>query len=181
MRHVLVVEDDPTTRLVLADALGTAGWTVIEAQDGGEALEAAERFPLDVIVLDLAMPEVDGWTVLARRRESPHLSRIPVVVLSAVRDARQDAEHLGAEGWVPKPFDLNALVRLVQQIPYPRDTHGRIMQCAWCGCVQDQDGVYGIQPGIMLHSESHGVCPTCLRDLEAEARKARRARPPLRS
>ena len=95
------------------------GWTVFTAPDGRIGLNKTTDLMPDVIVLDLAMPRVDGWTVLKHVRESSVTSRIAVVVVSALTDARDEAFQAGCDAYLTKPcppdvlyLQIRALTRL---------------------------------------------------------------------
>jgi two-component system, cell cycle response regulator DivK len=100
---VLVVDDDVDARRIYSDYLRTKGWTVVSAADGRRAIDKANELKPDVVVLDLAMPKVDGWTVLRHLRESSWTQPIPIVVVSAVTSARDEAFQLGCDAFLTKP------------------------------------------------------------------------------
>src|SRR3954469_25596166 len=96
-RSILVAEDDANTRQALASLLGAAGYTVTTAANGREALDALRRQPPDLVLLDLVMPELDGWQFLQQQRQDPALASIPVVVVSGAA-APHEQSALGVEG-----------------------------------------------------------------------------------
>jgi two-component system, chemotaxis family, chemotaxis protein CheY len=107
-KRVLVVDDDASIRELLSTALADDGYEVVPASNGQDALSVCERWRPDVIVLDLMMPVMDGWTFAKRLREKKH--QIPIVVLSAANDLMRHAASLGAADVVGKPFDLDQLL-----------------------------------------------------------------------
>ena len=109
---VLVVDDDPDIRLIVRETLEDEGCTVAEAPDGAAALEIARREQPAVILLDMKMPVMDGWTFAAAYRELPQ-PRAPVVVITAAQDAATRAVEVGADAHLGKPFDLDDLLRVV--------------------------------------------------------------------
>lgn len=111
-RRVLVVDDDASIRQFIVLALSDSGYEVTSAAHGGEALAAAEKAPPDVILLDMRMPVMDGWAFAKAYREQP-APHAPVVVLTAARDAAQSAAEISADGFLPKPFELRDLLRIV--------------------------------------------------------------------
>jgi CheY-like chemotaxis protein len=112
--RILVVDDDPELRRVLALAFADEGYEVRTAPNGREALEALGAWRPGVIVLDLMMPEVDGWAFRARQLATPGAADVPVVVLSAARDVRTAALRPAAV--VPKPFNLEQLLAAVADL-----------------------------------------------------------------
>jgi CheY-like chemotaxis protein len=100
---VLVVDDDVDARRIYGDYLRSKGWAVSTAGDGRKAIEKANDLKPDVIVLDLAMPRVDGWTVLKSLRGSSWTRTIPIIVVSAVSDGRDEAYYAGCDGFLTKP------------------------------------------------------------------------------
>ncbi len=107
---VLVADDEPAIRRLLRTSLPTQGWRVLEAASGAEALQAVERGGVDVLLLDLGLPDSDGLDVIRRLREGG--SSLPIVVLSARDDegGKVAALELGADDYVTKPFGMAELV-----------------------------------------------------------------------
>jgi DNA-binding response OmpR family regulator len=119
---VLVVEDDHTIREVLVTALEEEGYRVREAVHGRAALDLLEGWPADLIVLDLMLPVLDGWTFLAERRRLDRAASAPVVVVSASRQAVSGlSSDLGVAACLVKPFMLDALLDTVEQTLRSRD------------------------------------------------------------
>ena len=106
---VIIIEDDADARQMYADYLRQQGCTVFTAPDGRSGLNKIDELTPDVIVLDLAMPRVDGWTVLKNVRESSLTAQIAVVVVSAVNDARDQAFHMGCDAYLVKPCSPDVL------------------------------------------------------------------------
>src|SRR5712691_10734142 len=115
---VLVVDDDPTVREVVRVNLEMEGYTVREAGNAEEGLAAVEDDAPDLILLDVMMPQVDGWEMLRRVQERHGIGSIPVVMFSGQVDSgvRQEAAERGAQAFVGKPFDLGALIEQTKQI-----------------------------------------------------------------
>ncbi len=116
MTKVLVVDDERSVRRVLVQTLLDAGYEVVEAKDGGVALEIAFQEQPDVILLDIMMPVLDGFEVLKQLREDPGTGDIPVVLLSAlpVLDGEQNGLKLGAAQYITKPWRQEQLERTVR-------------------------------------------------------------------
>ncbi|MFY9579626.1 MAG: response regulator [Gaiellaceae bacterium] len=115
---VLVVDDDPQVREVVRVNLEMEGYTVREAGNAEEGLAAVEDDAPDLILLDVMMPQVDGWEMLRRVQEQHGIGSIPVVMFSGQLEstAQREAEERGAQGFVGKPFDLRALIEQTKQI-----------------------------------------------------------------
>jgi CheY-like chemotaxis protein len=100
---VLIVDDDVDSRLIYSEYLRAHGWLPFTAADGRIGLDKVEELSPDAIVLDLAMPRVDGWTVLRQLRESSWTAALPVVVVSASMTARDAAFEAGCDAFLLKP------------------------------------------------------------------------------
>jgi DNA-binding response OmpR family regulator len=105
---LLVVDDNKTNREMLGYALKLEGHTVIMAENGRQALELIQTAPFDLVLLDIMMPEIDGYQVLQMLKAEPAYRHIPVIVISAVEETEGAIRciGLGAEDYLPKPFDL---------------------------------------------------------------------------
>jgi len=115
---VLVVDDEPQVREVVRVNLEMEGYTVREAANAEEGLKAVEDDAPDLILLDVMMPQVDGWEMLRRVQERHGIGSIPVVMFSGQLEgsAEREAAERGAQGFVGKPFDLRALIEQTKQI-----------------------------------------------------------------
>jgi two-component system, OmpR family, response regulator AdeR len=100
---VLVIEDDMDSRYIYSEFLRSKRCAVFTAVDGRMGLKKISELRPDVIVLDLAMPRVDGWTVLEQVRQSSITADIAVIVVSAVTDARDEAFKAGCDAYLAKP------------------------------------------------------------------------------
>jgi two-component system, chemotaxis family, chemotaxis protein CheY len=111
--RVLVVDDDEIIRDFVSEALADEGYEIRTASNGRRALDVLHEWKPNLIVLDLMMPEMDGWAFRAEQRKLPDAADVPVVVLSAVRDLRAQAAALEAASVLGKPFELDELLRTV--------------------------------------------------------------------
>jgi CheY-like chemotaxis protein len=116
MKTILVVDDEKTLRVNLGEMLVFEGFNIIEAENGADAVRLAQAHLPDVIICDVAMPEMDGFEVLARLQENPETSAIPVLLLTAQAEkaAVQHGLASGATDYILKPFlfsDVLAKVR----------------------------------------------------------------------
>jgi two-component system response regulator MprA len=115
-RRVLVVDDDPSIQGFLAEALTDEGYGVRTAGNGREALSILGEWRPDLILLDLMMPEMDGWVFRAAQRTMPEVSSVPVIVLSATRDLAAKVHTLAPAEVFAKPFDLEMLLMTVDRL-----------------------------------------------------------------
>jgi DNA-binding response OmpR family regulator len=116
-RRVLVIDDDLPLRGMLAAALRQHGFQVLLAGDGAEGQRALKIHKPDVILLDLAMPDVNGWDFLQRLRETGQLGKTPIIVVSAhLRIEPQAILEMGVSAILPKPFNLNELIDLIDHL-----------------------------------------------------------------
>lgn len=118
MAKLLVVDDEPAIRLLLQAILAQEGHEVETAADGVEALVAVERDLPDVVLLDLAMPNMDGWHFLEELRNKGLRSQVRVIIVSATSDADSMArsQSEGVAERIAKPFDATAIVRAVEGV-----------------------------------------------------------------
>jgi adenylate cyclase len=112
---ILVVDDDAVIRSMLARSLELEGHVVTSARDGREALELLRDEEFDVVLLDVLMPDMDGYEVLRQIKADPKLRRLPVIMVTALDDLASAVRciEMGAEDYLPKPFDpvvLNARI-----------------------------------------------------------------------
>jgi type II secretory ATPase GspE/PulE/Tfp pilus assembly ATPase PilB-like protein/CheY-like chemotaxis protein len=115
---VLLVEDEEQLRRVMKDLLQREGYTVAEARDGIQALDEVDRHAPDVIILDLNLPGIDGYSVLAQLRSRPATREIPVMVLTAKGDEDNEVRvfELGADDFVTKPFRARSLTARLEAV-----------------------------------------------------------------
>jgi CheY-like chemotaxis protein len=113
-RTVLVIDDDPTARELIVAHLAGAGFSVETAANGVEGLNKARALRPAAITLDITMPDIDGWTVLAALKGEPALADIPVVILTIVDEPRRGIA-LGAAGYMTKPIDRDRLVDILSR------------------------------------------------------------------
>ena len=112
--RILVVDDDTSIRSFVEMALDSVGYAVSTAANGAEALGVTDQLQPDLILLDMRMPVMDGWTFAEKYRQQagPHA---PIVVITAATDAGQRAAEIEADGFLGKPFDLDDLLKLVSR------------------------------------------------------------------
>ncbi|MGH7560724.1 MAG: response regulator transcription factor, partial [Gemmatimonadales bacterium] len=108
---VLLVDDEDQLRRVMKDLLERQGYTVVEARDGAQALDEVDRHAPDIVILDLNLPGVDGYSVLSQLRSRPSTRQLPIIVLTAKGDEDNEVRvlQLGADDFLTKPFRARAL------------------------------------------------------------------------
>jgi adenylate cyclase len=115
---VLIIDDDDTARELLADQLEAEGFSVVTASGGLEGLKLAKQLRPSVITLDVIMPDLDGWSVLAALRQDSELAHIPIIMVT-ILDQQRRAVALGAAGYLTKPIDREQLHKLVDRFRAP--------------------------------------------------------------
>lgn len=115
MGRILVIDDDPMIRSLLSKYFTVKGHQVIEAEDGAHGIGLARKGRPDVVILDMDMPVLDGYSTLRILRHSDNIPQVPVVVLTAKTDAvlRNDCEDAGCTDYITKPFDMDHLNQTV--------------------------------------------------------------------
>jgi CheY-like chemotaxis protein len=116
MKRVLVVDDEPTLRSVVAEALSDQGYTVETAADSAEALAKVRQHSPDAVVLDLVLPPTEGPAFVEGCRREPTGRAVPIAVMSAMDGAASAAQQLPVQGFVRKPFDLERLLEVVEAL-----------------------------------------------------------------
>jgi two-component system, chemotaxis family, chemotaxis protein CheY len=115
---VLTVDDSRTMREMLLAALKPAGFNIVQAEDGLQALDVLETCKPDVIVTDINMPRMDGYGLIGSVRSSGKHPGVPILVLSteSAAEKKQKARAAGATGWIVKPFDPAKLVDAIRRV-----------------------------------------------------------------
>jgi CheY-like chemotaxis protein len=118
MKKVLIVDDENSTRRLVAVTLAGGAYQVLEARDGAEALDVIGREQPDVVLLDIQMPEIDGIEVCRRVKADPALAGTVVVMLTAQAqaDARRRATEAGADTFLTKPFSPLQVLEMVKRL-----------------------------------------------------------------
>jgi len=118
MKTILIADDKPTGRELVRTVLENSGYSVIEAADGPEALQLARETAPDLIILDLHMPNIDGFGVIQQLRSDAKFQETPVVALtaSAMQGDRERAMSLGFTGYITKPIRLVTLRNEIERL-----------------------------------------------------------------
>jgi two-component system chemotaxis response regulator CheY len=115
---ILAVDDSPSMREMLAAVLRDSGYQVVEAEDGVKALEVAKTQPIDVVLTDQNMPNMDGLSLVKNLRSLPDYRDTPIMMLTTESspEMKQKGRDAGATGWMVKPFDPDKLVRMLKAL-----------------------------------------------------------------
>ena len=113
---ILYVEDNRDNRMLVRRVLTAAGYNMIEAANAAEALKILETSKPDLILMDINMPDKDGYTLTTEIREIPGLSNIPIIAITAnvMRGDREKSFEAGCDGYIQKPIDIDLLAQQIQ-------------------------------------------------------------------
>lgn len=113
---ILYVEDNRDNRMLVRRVLAAAGYNMIEAANAAEALKILETSKPDLILMDINMPDKDGYTLTTEIREIPGLSNIPIIAITAnvMRGDREKSFEAGCDGYIQKPIDIDLLTQQIQ-------------------------------------------------------------------
>jgi two-component system KDP operon response regulator KdpE len=114
LQHILIVDDEIPIRRFLRTSLSAQGFQVLEAEDGKSALDLLRRHQIDLLILDLGLPDMDGLEIIGRLRQSRSI--VPILVLSSRGDeeGKVNALDMGADDYVTKPFGMDELLARVR-------------------------------------------------------------------
>ena len=117
-RTILAVDDSASMRQMVAYVLKQAGYSVVEAEDGDEALALASRQRFDAVITDHNMPRMDGLTLVRSLRSTDGYASTPIMLLTTESSAemKQKGREAGATGWMVKPFDPDRLLDMCRRI-----------------------------------------------------------------
>lgn len=110
-QKILYVEDNVDNRVLVRRILMAEGYRVLEAQDAREALQVVQQQKPDLILMDINMPEIDGYTLTARLKGMTGLGSVPIIALTAnvMRGDRERSLDAGCDGYIQKPIDVDQL------------------------------------------------------------------------
>jgi CheY-like chemotaxis protein len=114
---IMIVDDSPDNRYIIARMLQIAGHEVVSAVNGRDALKMLKHLVPDLVLLDLAMPEMDGWTLAMMLRQMPAFQRVPLIAVTGhvTRDDIQRALDVGCRDYLAKPVEYEVLVAKVRE------------------------------------------------------------------
>ena len=115
-KRILVVEDHEDNRQILRDLLGSAGFEMIEAHDGGAALSTAKATKPDLILMDIQLPLLDGYEATRQIKADPALNAIPIIVVTsyALSGDEEKARQAGCDDYVAKPYSPRQLLAKIR-------------------------------------------------------------------
>lgn len=114
-KTILIIEDDEIIRSIIFDFLELNFFHVVTAENGSQGLSLAKKLQPDLIICDINMPNVNGYTVLTKIRQNIATAKIPLIFLSSdtTQDSRRRAKELGANDYLSKPMKLNKLMEAI--------------------------------------------------------------------
>ena len=117
-KTIMTVDDAATMRRMISFTLKGAGHAVLEAGDGAEALNILRTRPVDLVISDVNMPNMDGLTLTRQLRALPQFPRLPIILLTTESTPEKKAEGraAGATGWIIKPFQQEQLLAVVAKV-----------------------------------------------------------------
>lgn len=118
MKSILIVDDAVSMRGLVAMTLKNAGYEVIEASDGQDALRKLETKKVNLIITDLNMPNMDGITFIKAVKANPILKLIPIIMLTTESQAEKklEGQKAGAKAWIVKPFKPETLLEVIKKV-----------------------------------------------------------------
>ncbi len=116
-KTILYVEDNSDNRKLIRRILEAEGYAMMEASNAGEALSALDANNLDLILMDINMPDVDGYTLTSQIRQIPAHAKVPIIAVTAnvMRGDREKSLEAGCDGYIQKPIDVDALPKLIER------------------------------------------------------------------
>ncbi|MBL8051408.1 MAG: response regulator [Anaerolineales bacterium] len=122
---ILYVEDNPDNRNLIRRVLNADGYTMLEASKAEQAVEKLESNKVDLILMDINMPDMDGYTLTARIKAIEKFSKIPIIAVTAnvMRGDREKSLEAGCDGYIQKPIDIDTLIQQIERFII-RSTNG---------------------------------------------------------
>lgn len=111
MATILYIEDNPENRILVQRVLTAEGYTVVQAEHANTALKWLQENRPDLILMDINMPDIDGYTLTARIRQMEGMEQVPIIALTAnvMRGDREKSLEAGCDGYIQKPIDIDLL------------------------------------------------------------------------
>lgn len=123
---VMYVEDDPGNRVLIRRVLQSEGYRIIEAKNASQALSVLKKEQPDIILMDINMPDVDGYTLTTQLKTMPNIQNIPIIAVSAkvLKSDREKAIAAGCNGYIEKPINVDTLSETINRYIHEAK-HGR--------------------------------------------------------
>jgi len=117
-RTILTVDDSTSMRQMVKATLVSAGYGVVEAADGQEALDYARENSVDLVISDVNMPRMDGITLIGELRQLPEYRLVPMLMLTteSSQEKKMEGKRMGATGWIVKPFNPTQLLATLKRL-----------------------------------------------------------------
>jgi two-component system, cell cycle response regulator DivK len=121
---ILYVEDNPDNRNLIRRVLGAEGYTVVEASQATQAIAKLDSEKIDLILMDINMPDMDGYSLTAKIKGIEKFSRIPIIAVTAnvMRGDREKSMEAGCDGYIQKPIDIDTIAQQIERF-LTRSTH----------------------------------------------------------
>jgi PleD family two-component response regulator len=171
---ILIVDDNPHNLMLLGTFLRDNGYEVVEISQGAQALDYLSENSPDLILLDIMMPDMDGYTICQKIKSAPLTRHIPVIFLTAKTgpDDVVRGFEVGGVDYVTKPFHAVELLARVKTHVEMKILKGIISICSKCKKIRDHEGFWTqIESYLEMHSDalfSHGLCKDCAQTLYGE-------------
>lgn len=122
-KKILAVDDSKTMREMVSFTLKSAGYEIMEAEDGQDALNKLNGTKIDAVITDLNMPNMNGFELIRALRANPSYKFTPILMLTTEGDdsKKQEGKSAGATGWIVKPFNPEKLVEVVKKVCPPAE------------------------------------------------------------
>ena len=172
---ILAVDDKPQNLQFLGKLLADNGYEVGLAQSGQQALNFVIKNEPDLILLDIMMPEMDGYDVCKRLKSDFGTRHIPIIFITAKTDTKDVVKgfEVGGVDYVTKPFNAAELLARIKTHIEMKILRGLLPICSGCKKIRDDNGFWKqVESYIEAHSEltfSHGICPDCAKALYGDS------------
>ena len=115
--NILYVEDNPDNRMLIRRILGSEGFTVHEAESASKALELLKSLRPDLILMDINLPEMDGYKLTANIRAFPNMKSVPIIAITAnvLKGDRERSLEAGCDGYIQKPIDIDTITDQIER------------------------------------------------------------------
>ncbi len=173
---VLAVDDKPQNLRFLGKLLSDDGYDLAMAENGLQALSFVQKEAPDLILLDIMMPDMDGYEVCEQLKKDVSTRHIPVIFLTAKTDTDDVVKGFEAGGvdYVTKPFNSAELLARIKTHIELKILRGLLPMCSHCKKIRDDDGFWeNVDAYLETHSQlifSHGICPDCVKELYQNTR-----------